>query len=80
MVSGAQLVEKLGISRAAVWSRIEELRATDYDIELVRHFGYRLVRSPDALHADDSPARLGKTKVIGRPLLGSWFYFDERRD
>src|SRR5450755_3717677 len=67
-VSGAQLAEQLGISRAAVWARIEELRSLDYDIEASPHFGYRLVSSPDALHADDLLARLGKTKVIGRDI------------
>jgi BirA family transcriptional regulator, biotin operon repressor / biotin---[acetyl-CoA-carboxylase] ligase len=67
-VSGAQLAEQLRISRAAVWSRIEELRKLDYDIEASPHFGYRLVSSPDALHADDLLARLGKTKVIGRDI------------
>jgi BirA family transcriptional regulator, biotin operon repressor / biotin---[acetyl-CoA-carboxylase] ligase len=67
-VSGAQLAEQLKISRAAVWARIEELRQLDYDIEAGPHFGYRLVSSPDALHADDLLARLGKTKVIGRDI------------
>jgi BirA family biotin operon repressor/biotin-[acetyl-CoA-carboxylase] ligase len=67
-VSGAELAEQLKISRAAVWSRIEELRRLDYDIEASPHFGYRLVSSPDALHADDLLARLGKTKVIGRDI------------
>jgi BirA family transcriptional regulator, biotin operon repressor / biotin---[acetyl-CoA-carboxylase] ligase len=66
--SGAQLAEQLGISRAAIWSRIEELRKLDYDIEASPHFGYRLVSSPDALHADDLLARLGKTKIIGRDI------------
>jgi BirA family biotin operon repressor/biotin-[acetyl-CoA-carboxylase] ligase len=67
-VSGAELAEQLGISRAAVWSRIEELRSLDYEIEAGPHFGYRLVSAPDALHADDLLARLGKTKVIGRDI------------
>jgi BirA family biotin operon repressor/biotin-[acetyl-CoA-carboxylase] ligase len=67
-VSGAQLAESLGISRAAVWARIEELRRLDYDIEASPHFGYRLVSSPDALHADDLLARLGQTKIIGRDI------------
>jgi BirA family biotin operon repressor/biotin-[acetyl-CoA-carboxylase] ligase len=44
------------------------LRQLDYDIEASPHFGYRLVSSPDALHADDLLARLGKTKVIGRDV------------
>ena len=40
-VSGAQLAEQLGISRAAVWARIEELRRVGYEIEAGPHFGYR---------------------------------------
>jgi BirA family biotin operon repressor/biotin-[acetyl-CoA-carboxylase] ligase len=67
-VSGAELAEQLDISRAAVWARIEELRSLDYEIEAGPHFGYRLVSAPDALHADDLLARLGKTKVIGRDI------------
>jgi BirA family biotin operon repressor/biotin-[acetyl-CoA-carboxylase] ligase len=67
-VSGAQLAEQLKISRAAVWARIEDLRRLDYNIEAGPHFGYRLVSSPDALHADDLLARLGKTKIIGRDI------------
>jgi BirA family biotin operon repressor/biotin-[acetyl-CoA-carboxylase] ligase len=67
-VSGAELSHKLGISRAAIWARIEELRQVGYDIEATPHLGYRLVSSPDALHADDLLARLGKTNVIGRDI------------
>ena len=67
-VSGAQLAKQLAISRAAIWARIEELRRVGYDIEAGPHFGYRLINSPDALHADDLVARLGKTKVIGRDI------------
>lgn len=67
-VSGAQLAEQLGISRAAVWARIEELRTLGYDIAASPHLGYRLVSAPDLLHADDLLARLGKTKVVGRDI------------
>jgi BirA family biotin operon repressor/biotin-[acetyl-CoA-carboxylase] ligase len=67
-VSGAELSQKLGISRAAIWARIEELRQVGYDIEATPHLGYRLVSSPDALHADDLIARLGKANVIGRDI------------
>ena len=67
-VSGAQLAEQLAISRAAVWARMDELRKVGYDIEASPHFGYKLVSSPDALHADDLLARLGKTKVVGRDI------------
>ena len=67
-VSGAQLAEQLAISRAAIWTRIEELRKVGYNVEAGPHFGYRLVSSPDALHADDLLARLGKTKIVGRDI------------
>jgi BirA family biotin operon repressor/biotin-[acetyl-CoA-carboxylase] ligase len=67
-VSGADLAEQLHISRAAIWSRIEELRKLGYDIEAGPHFGYRLAGEPDALLADDLLARLGKTKIIGRDI------------
>jgi len=67
-VSGAELAEQLKISRAAVWSRIEELRRVGFDIEAGPHFGYRLVDEPDALLADDLLARLGETKVVGRDI------------
>jgi BirA family biotin operon repressor/biotin-[acetyl-CoA-carboxylase] ligase len=67
-VSGADLADRLGISRAAVWARIEDLRKLGYDIEAGPHVGYRLINDPDVLHADDLIARLGKTKVIGRDI------------
>ena len=67
-VSGAELSQQLGISRAAIWARIEELRELGYDIEASPHFGYRLISAPDALHADDLLARLGRTRVIGRDI------------
>src|SRR5437773_3856387 len=67
-VSGTELSQRLGISRAAVWGRVEELRSLGYDIEAGPHLGYRLLSAPDALHADDLISRLGKTKVIGRDI------------
>jgi len=67
-ISGAELSQQLGISRAAIWARIEELRALGYDIAASPHQGYRLLSAPDVLHADDLLARLGRTKVVGRDI------------
>jgi BirA family transcriptional regulator, biotin operon repressor / biotin---[acetyl-CoA-carboxylase] ligase len=67
-VSGADLSSQLGISRAAVWARIHDLRSLDYNIQASPHLGYRLLSSPDALHADDLISRLGEAKVIGRDI------------
>jgi len=67
-VSGADLSQQLGVSRAAVWARIEELRCLGYDISASPHRGYRLISCPDLLHADDLASRLGPVQVIGRDL------------
>jgi BirA family biotin operon repressor/biotin-[acetyl-CoA-carboxylase] ligase len=67
-VSGADLSRQLGISRAAIWARLQALRELGYDIEASPHLGYRLVSAPDLLHADDLLSRLGKTRVIGRDI------------
>jgi BirA family biotin operon repressor/biotin-[acetyl-CoA-carboxylase] ligase len=67
-ISGGELARKLGISRAAVWARIENLRGIGYDIEAGPHLGYRLLGAPDVLHADDMYSRMGRTKIIGREI------------
>jgi BirA family biotin operon repressor/biotin-[acetyl-CoA-carboxylase] ligase len=67
-ISGAELAEQLGVSRAAVWSHIEELRRLGYGILAGPHFGYRITGEPDALLADDLLARLGKSRIIGRDV------------
>jgi BirA family biotin operon repressor/biotin-[acetyl-CoA-carboxylase] ligase len=56
------------VTRAAVWSRIEELRRLGYQIEASPHRGYRLLGCPDCLHADDLASRLEPGCVIGREI------------
>lgn len=67
-VSGGDLAHQLGVTRAAVSARIQELRALGYEIEASPHEGYRLQDCPDLLHADDLLSRLGKTKIVGRDI------------
>lgn len=67
-VSGAELAQQLGVSRAAVWARIEELRSLGYDISASPHQGYELISTPDALHADDLLSRLPVAQLIGRDI------------
>jgi BirA family transcriptional regulator, biotin operon repressor / biotin---[acetyl-CoA-carboxylase] ligase len=67
-VSGVELSQKLKISRAAIWARVEDLRALGYQIEATPHQGYRLQATPDLLHADDLISRLDKTRTIGRDI------------
>ena len=67
-ISGSDLAQQLGVSRAAVWARIEELRALGYEIEAGPHRGYRLVGVPDLLHADDLMAQLSGQPIVGREI------------
>ena len=60
-VSGAELAQKLRITRAAVWARIQELRQVGYEIEAGPHRGYRLVTSPDLIPAMRS--QIGRAHV-----------------
>lgn len=67
-VAGTELSQQLGISRAAIWARIEELRALGYEIAASPHLGYSLQNTPDVLHGDDLVSRVGRVKVIGRDI------------
>jgi BirA family transcriptional regulator, biotin operon repressor / biotin---[acetyl-CoA-carboxylase] ligase len=67
-VSGADLSDRLGITRAAIWARIEELRTLGYEIEASPHQGYRLRAVPDVLHADDLLSLVAGNRVIGRDI------------
>ena len=53
---------------AAVTARVAELRRLGYEIEATPHFGFRLVASPDVLHADELLSRLAPGQVIGRDV------------
>jgi BirA family transcriptional regulator, biotin operon repressor / biotin---[acetyl-CoA-carboxylase] ligase len=64
-LSGQRIAELLGCSRTAVWKHIEELRKEGFELEAVRRKGYRIVKTPEKITADE--LRLGlKTKFIGK--------------
>jgi BirA family biotin operon repressor/biotin-[acetyl-CoA-carboxylase] ligase len=67
-VSGADLSQKLGISRAAIWARIEDLRRLGYDIAASPHQGYQLLDVPDRLNADDLLGLVAENQIIGRDI------------
>lgn len=48
-LSGEDISQKLGVSRAAVWKHIGHLRETGYAIEAVPSRGYHLTKQPDLL-------------------------------
>jgi BirA family biotin operon repressor/biotin-[acetyl-CoA-carboxylase] ligase len=67
-VSGPRMAEELGVSRAAVWKRIEQLQALGYDIEAQPHLGYRLRGAGDRVIADEIAARL-PDNIFARRLI-----------
>lgn len=67
-VSGADLSHSLGVTRAAIWARIEDLRRFGYEIEASPHHGYRLLNVPDVLHADDLLSLVPPGQIIGRDI------------
>lgn len=67
-VSGEELCKTAGISRAAIWKRIEKLREEGYDIEALPHLGYRLIGIPDALLPSEIKLNL-KTRYLGKEII-----------
>ena len=67
-VSGAEISQRLGITRAAIWARIEELRQIGYEITASPHQGYQLQSVPDRLVADDLIGLVAGNHVIGRDI------------
>ena len=42
-ISGQQLCEQFGVTRAAVWKAINQLKKEGYEIDAVQNRGYRLL-------------------------------------
>lgn len=66
-LSGQSLCERFGVTRAAVWKAIGQLKKEGYEIEAVRNRGYRLASLPDVLNRDELASRL-HTKWAGKNL------------
>ena len=52
-ISGELLSEKFGVSRAAIWKTIKQLRQDGYYIESKSNAGYKLCSSPDKLYEQE---------------------------
>ena len=67
-ISGEEIGEKLGVSRAAVWKNINALRKDGYIIEAVTNKGYKLDKKSDVI----SPLQIEKslnTRYMGRKFI-----------
>lgn len=73
-VSGQELCESLEVSRTAVWKVMNQLKEEGYEIESVPRKGYRILKRPDCITAEEVGSRL-ETRWAGRPV-----YFHETID
>lgn len=67
-ISGEELARSAGVSRAAIWKHIKNLREKGYEIEAAPRRGYRLVSSPNALIPEEILPLL-KTRYLGRNMV-----------
>ena len=67
-VSGQAISAELGVTRAAVWKQIEQLRALGFVIESQGKQGYRLLSCPDSL-MEPVIARGLQTRWAGRQIV-----------
>ncbi|WP_084786842.1 biotin--[acetyl-CoA-carboxylase] ligase [Bacillus tuaregi] len=73
-LSGQYLAELIGCTRTAVWKHIEELRKEGFELEAVRRKGYRIVKVPEKITANE--VRLGLlTKRLGQNI-----HYEEKID
>lgn len=62
-VSGDRLAKELGVSRVAIWSRLERLRAAGFAFKASTRKGYELKAVPRAINAALLDAHLRRLKV-----------------
>lgn len=67
-ISGQELCEHFGVTRAAVWKVIDGLKKEGYGIEAVTGRGYRLTSLPDIFSAEELESRMC-TEWAGRNLV-----------
>ncbi len=61
-ISGAEIAQRLNVSRNAVWKAVEELRTDGIEISAVRNSGYAIAEEEDSLSVQGILAILGETK------------------
>lgn len=67
-VSGEEISRRCGMSRAAIWKHMQELRQEGFDVVAVPHLGYKLVASPDKLLPSEIQHNL-KTRYLGKKIV-----------
>ena len=71
-ISGEDISDALGFSRASVWKYIKKLRDDGYVVEAMPHLGYKLISVPDKIYGYDISSSV-RTKIIGKKAI---HYYD----
>lgn len=71
-ISGEEIADRLGVTRAAVWKHIQALKDAGYSIDSRGRRGYSLTGTPDLL-LEQEILPLLSTKVIGKRI----FHYDD---
>ena len=64
-ISGAEIAEMLGVSRAAVWKSVDALRKDGYRIDAVTNKGYRLENANEIINLKQIDDYL-KSEILAR--------------
>lgn len=67
-IAGTDLAELLGVTRGAIWARMDVLRSAGFEIEASPHHGYKLIKSPANLIGDDIISQLEYPDGIGSTI------------
>ncbi|MGB3111661.1 MAG: biotin--[acetyl-CoA-carboxylase] ligase [Candidatus Omnitrophota bacterium] len=78
-VSGEDISNGLGVSRASIWKHISKLREDGYVIDAVPHLGYRITSVPDKLFGHEITYGL-KTRAIGQKNIFHYESIDSTND
>lgn len=73
-ISGEELGEKLGVSRAAIWKGIQKLKEQGYEIEAVSNKGYHIIQNQDLYNGIEIKEVCNTTKIAKE------VYFYEQTD
>lgn len=68
-VSGAEIADTLGVTRTAVWKRINLFRKKGYTIDGSPAKGYRLIESPDLSIEEIRNSLSGHVSVMGKKII-----------
>lgn len=67
-ISGEELASKFGVTRVAVWKKIQKLEELGYVFESRPKYGYRLISIPDLLHPVEIHSQL-RTSWFGKQYV-----------